>query len=109
MVRRKTAAEIHRDLLASGVFERETQVAIANIIKADQSTVSRIAAGRFKRLNKAVGRLCNYAKLATTTEQPFRQDFLKVLKTADLPQGSEAKKLMGIIDLAVELLRSVKS
>lgn len=102
-VRQKTPAEVHRDLLASGIFDRETQLAIAKEIKVDQATVSRIFSGQFKRINKSVRRICEYADVTTveTASPEMLHSWMRSGATLNDPQK---RKLLEIIGLAVELL-----
>lgn len=99
----KSPLELHRELVASGVFEGATQKAIAKELKIDQGTVSRIANGDFKRVNKSVIAVCKYAKIslirATNTE-----GLRSLVSSAKKLNDPEKRKLADIIGLAVDLL-----
>ena len=99
----KTTLEIHRELTASGIFKRETQTAIASRIKVNQGTVSRIASGRFKRLNKSVRAICKYADIGTIKESNVKQ-LRSMLSSRANVSDPVKKKLVDIIGLAVDLL-----
>lgn len=99
----KTTLEIHRELTASGVFIRNTQAVIAQTISVDQGTISRIANGDFKRVNKSVRAVCKYAKISTVKSSGTAELRSLVASAATL-SDPEKRKLAGIIGLAVDLL-----
>ena len=99
----KTALEIHRELVSSGVFQRETQKCIAEGINVNQGTVSRIAAGHFKRVNKSVLALCKYAQIKTADVSGTKQFRSRLASRAE-HIDPQKKKLVHIIDLAMDLL-----
>lgn len=99
----KTPLEIHRNLLASGVFRNQTQKTIAQALKVNQGTVSRIAAGRFKRVNKSVIAVCKYAGVNTVKTRDAKQLRLLLASRVRL-SDPEKRKLADIIGLAVDLL-----
>jgi hypothetical protein len=99
----KTPLEIHRELLANGLFLRETQEFIANAINVDQGTISRIAMGQFKRINKSVLAICKYAGIKTI-KTPSVKHLRSLLASRASLIDPEKKKLIDIIDLAVDLL-----
>ncbi|RRJ96406.1 XRE family transcriptional regulator [Opitutaceae bacterium TAV4] len=99
----KTPTEVHRDLLASGVFDRATQESIAVAIGVNQGTISRIENGDFKRVNKTVRALCKYAKVSNVRTTGTEQ-LLSLVASAKAVDDPEKRKLVHIIGLAVDLL-----
>jgi transcriptional regulator with XRE-family HTH domain len=99
----KTPLEIHRNLLASGVFQKETQKHIARELSVNQGTVSRIAAGQFKRVNKSVLAVCKYAGVNTVKTRDSK-GFRSLLASRTRLSDPEKRKLADIIGLAVDLL-----
>jgi transcriptional regulator with XRE-family HTH domain len=99
----KSAPEIHRDLVASGVFERVTQSAMAQAIGVNQGTISRIANGEFKRVNKSVLNVCRYAQISTVRASNITR-LRSLVTSAEAVNDPEKRKLMDIIRLAVDLL-----
>jgi transcriptional regulator with XRE-family HTH domain len=99
----KSPLEIHRELMASGLFRKETQSLIAERINVNQGTVSRIASGNFRRLNKSVRAICKYAKIETTKTSGMKQ-LRSLLASGSLVGDPEKRKLVDIIGLAVDLL-----
>jgi len=99
----KTPLELHRELWASGVFKRETQKEIGRRVKVNQGTVSRIAAGRFKRVSKSVLAVCKYAEINTVRSSGMER-LRSLLATRNGLSDPEKKKLVDIIGLAVDLL-----
>jgi hypothetical protein len=99
----KTPLEIHRELLSTGLFSRETQAMIASRTRLHQATISRIAGGRFKKINKSVLAVCKYASI-----NPFKTSGLKQLRSLLASRENlvdpQKKKLVHIIELAVDLL-----
>lgn len=99
----KTPLEVHRDLVASGVFKRATQEVVAEAIGVDQGTVSRIANGDFKRVNKSVIAVCKYAKISTV-RATGTEKLRSLMASAQAVNDPEKRKLVDIIGLAVDLL-----
>lgn len=99
----KTPLELHRDLVASGVFGRVTQSVIAKIIGVDQGTVSRIANGDFKRVNKSVIAVCRYAKISTV-RSAGTEGLGSLMASAQTVNDPDKRKLVDIIRLATDLL-----
>jgi hypothetical protein len=99
----KTASEIHRDLVASGIFLRATQKMIAVKIGVNQGTISRIQNGNFRRVNKTVRALCNYAEISISRTTGV-DELRSLVSSAKEVQDPTKKKLIDIIELAVELL-----
>ncbi len=99
----KTPLEIHRELINTGLFSRETQESIASNTNVHQATISRIAAGQFKSVSKSVLAVCKYARI-----NPIKTSGMKQLKSLLASRDSlvdpDKKKLVHIIDLAVDLL-----
>ena len=99
----KTPLELHRELWASGLFQRETQKQIAKHVHVNQGTVSRIAAGRFKRVSKSVREICKYANINTVKNSGMGQ-LRSLLASRNGLSDPEKRKLVDIIGLAVDLL-----
>jgi hypothetical protein len=99
----KTKFEVHRDLVASGIFKRVTQEAIAEAIQVNQGTVSRIATGDFKLVNKSVIALCKYAKISTVKATGTAR-LRSLVASAQAVNDPEKRKLADIIELAADLL-----
>ncbi|WP_157895408.1 helix-turn-helix transcriptional regulator [Verrucomicrobium sp. GAS474] len=99
----KSPTEIHKELCASGVFTEEKQKDLAEKIGVDQGTISRIASGRFKRVNKSVLELCKYAKVEASRGYPL-SDLRSLLDHQSDTSDPSKKKIINIIGLAVELL-----
>jgi transcriptional regulator with XRE-family HTH domain len=99
----KTSLELHRELLASGLFTRETQAAIADAVHVNQATISRIAKGQFKKVNKSMLAVCKYADIETIKTSGGKHLRALLESRSDLIDP-EKRKLIEIIDLAVDLL-----
>jgi hypothetical protein len=99
----KSALEIHRELAASGIFTRNTQTVIAKALKVDQGTISRIANGDFKRVNKSVRAVCKYAQISTM-KSSRTAELRSLVHSAATSSDPEKRKLAGIIGLAMDLL-----
>lgn len=99
----KTPLEVHRDLVASGVFKEMTQEVLAGAIGINQGTISRIANGDFKRVNKSVIAVCKYAKISTV-RATGTEGLRSLVASAQNVNDPEKRKLADIIGLAVDLL-----
>jgi transcriptional regulator with XRE-family HTH domain len=100
----KTTLELHRELVSSGIFDRETQASLATATGVNQATISRIAQGQFKRVNKSVVAICKYAHIKTTRNNSAFRQLKSLLASRSSVADPEKRKLIDIIDLAVDLL-----
>lgn len=110
MTRRKSIAELRREIVASPKLRRRSQEEIAHSLGVNQATLSRILRGQFRRYSPAVAKVCSYATILRMTDQPADALASSLNQLTALARGGSAEKrhALKLIRLAAELLESAQ-
>lgn len=111
MTRRKTISELRSEIMASAKLRAKSQEEIAQRIKLNQGTLSRILRGQFRRYSPAVAKVCNYATISCMTNLPPGALEHSLDQLTSLAQGrsAEERHALKLIRLAAELLESAEA
>jgi hypothetical protein len=111
MARRKTISELRSEIMASARLRAKSQDEIAQSLKLNQATLSRILRGQFRRYSPAVAEVCKYAAISCITSRPPGALELSLHQLTALAKGrsAEERHALKLIRLAAELLESAES
>jgi transcriptional regulator with XRE-family HTH domain len=106
-----TAREIGDRLHARMVQKKWTQPALAKAIDIDQSQISRVCNGKFKRLTGNVRRICEYANVPIGTRSKAGLSVELTNAIRELVGGSKLKEqaLLRLIDAGSDVFERPKA
>src|SRR5437870_4705139 len=103
----KRPSAIADQLQIADKIRSRSQAGLAAAMRVNQSTISRILCGRFKRLNKTVLRLCNYAKVDAYSHELRPAPSARIaeaIRALEVQLTPQKEKVLKILRIASELL-----